>query len=228
MSNDSTTPLPDDPAALIGMWDRVVGDHVEESSPHMSSETPASQPASEPPKFARREVLPLNSGNKRIKPGETCVITVRPQRPQFQPERLFISGFEPRSEPTSLEIAPMPKRPWWKFWARRPDPQVHQLTLAIAALHSEISAIRAGGARSTGASDWDVQDISIGNKSQFAQAGAIPGDIFSNLSIDSFVHFDTVKPGMDVCIGVTYRGSVKDGVVFSGGMLGTSSVDYQN
>jgi hypothetical protein len=88
MSNDSTTPLPSDPAALIGMWDRVVGDHAEESSPHMSAETP---PA-DPPSFARREVLPMNSGDKRCAYRDIIEIDGCPKRPAFRPERFFIQN----------------------------------------------------------------------------------------------------------------------------------------
>ena len=176
--------------------------------------------------LARREVLPLHSGDKRIKPGETYVVRVRPQRAAFRPERLFISSFEPRVDDESIAVPEMPKRAWWKFWARRPDPQVHQLTVAIAALQNQLAHMRASTSRSCGASDWDVNDISIGNKSQFAQAGSLPGDMFSSNSIDTFVSFDTAQTAMDICITVTYRGPIKAGVHFSGGMLGTSAV-YQ-
>ena len=49
-----------------------------------------------------------------------------------------------------------------------------------------------------GAADWIVNDIKIGNRSQFSQAGDVPGDMFANTSIDSFVTFETAQTAMDV------------------------------
>lgn len=180
--------------------------------------------ATQPTMYARREALPLSSGSKRIKPGETATIMSRPQRPAFRPERFFVSGFEPA--PTAIVVSPPPRRPWWKFWARRPNLQMFELQSAIATLHNELSEFRARKSQTCGAGDWEIHDITIGNKSQFAQAGALPGDMFSNLAIDSFVSFDTVETAMDICVTVTYRGPHKEGVPFSGGMLGTSHVRY--
>jgi hypothetical protein len=133
----------------------------------------------DPPAFARREVLPLNSGSTGVTAPNTLIITSRPQRPAYRPERMFVSG-----------------------------PIVTSSGLATG----------------EGASAWLIQDISIGNKSQFAQAGAIPGDIFANLSIDSFVSFDTVQTAMDVTVTVSYVGTSESAVSFFGGMLGTSAV----
>ena len=131
-----------------------------------------------PPTFARREALPLNSGNVfATTAAPTLQITSRPQRPAFRPERLFVS-------------------------------------------------IPVGGASTDTAAAWIIQDVSIGNKSQFAQSGALPGDMFANLSIDSFVSFDTVQTAMDVTITVTYVGGAgsEATIYFYGGMLGTSAV----
>jgi hypothetical protein len=133
----------------------------------------------DPPAFARREVLPLNSGSTGVTAPNTLIITSRPQRPAYRPERMFVSG-----------------------------PIVTNSGLATGET----------------ASAWLIQDISIGNKSQFAQAGAIPGDIFANLSIDSFVSFDTVQTAMDVTVTVSYVGTSESAVSFFGGMLGTSAV----
>lgn len=173
------------------------------------------------PTYARR-ALPLSSGTHRIKPGETYTVRARPQLPAFRPERFFVSGFEPA--PTAIVLSPPPRRPWWKFWARRPNLQMYDLQSAIVTLRNELSELRARKAPTCGAGDWEILDITIGNKSQFAQAGALPGDMFSNLAIDSFVSFDTAQTAMDVCVTVTYRGPHKEGVPFSGGMLGTSAV----
>lgn len=74
-----------------------------------------------------------------------------------------------------------------------------------------------------GAGDWLINDIIIGNRSQFAQAGNLPGDLFSNTAIDSFVTFDTCQTAMDVRLLVTYVGPVKEGCAFTGAMLGTAA-----
>ena len=51
-----------------------------------------------------------------------------------------------------------------------------------------------------------INDVTIGNRSQFAQSGALPGDMFANNSIDSFVTFETAQTAMDVTMIVTYIG----------------------
>lgn len=97
--------------------------------------------------------------------------------------------------------SPEYKVPWWK----RPL----MPWLAIPETH--------------GAADWIINDISIGNRSQLAQCGSLPGDMFSNLAIDSFVTFDTCQTAMDVKVIVTYIGPIKQGCPFTGAMLGTSA-----
>ena len=76
-------------------------------------------------------------------------------------------------------------------------------------------------AQGIGAADWLVNDIRIGHRSQFSQAGDIPGDIFAATAIDSFVLFETVRTAMDVEITVTYIGPCHRGLPFYGAMIGT-------
>ena len=156
---------------------RGFGGHAEWHGLHLPARNYITE--MDPPAFARREVLPLNSGSTGVTAPNTLIITSRPQRPAYRPERMFVSG-----------------------------PIVTNSGLATGET----------------ASAWLIQDISIGNKSQFAQAGAIPGDIFANLSIDSFVSFDTVQTAMDVTVTVSYVGTSESAVSFFGGMLGTSAV----
>jgi hypothetical protein len=242
-----TEPLPskDD---LLKAWQQIVGDAppppptaaatpapvtiddakrvVEEATSHTRTANAPSLPSNI---VARREVLPLNSGSKRVRPGETIQITARPQRSAFRPERFYVSSHAPAEAFEPFAVAPMPKRPWWKFWARRPDPQVHQLSLAIASLQYELGAIRKGAIYHGGAADWEINDITIGNKSQLAQAGSLPGDMFASTSIDSFISFDTALTAMDVVVTATYRGPIKEGAFFSAAMIGTSAVfEYQH
>jgi hypothetical protein len=71
-----------------------------------------------------------------------------------------------------------------------------------------------------GASDWVVKDIKIAGRSQFCQAGDVPGDVFSTKAIGSFVRFKAVGGAMDVDLSVTYIGTHKTGCPFFGALTG--------
>jgi hypothetical protein len=75
-----------------------------------------------------------------------------------------------------------------------------------------------------GAADWICNDIKIGNVSQFVQSGDVPGDLFSNNAIDTFVRFDPAQTAMDVVVVVTYIGLNESGCPFFGAMVGTAAV----
>ena len=77
---------------------------------------------------------------------------------------------------------------------------------------------------SGGAADWIVNDIKIGNRSQFVQSGDVPGDLFATNAIDTFVRFDTAQTAMDVVVVVTYIGMNESGCPFFGAMVGTAAV----
>lgn len=92
------------------------------------------------------------------------------------------------------------KGPWWKrLWPWYKAPQLK------------------------GASDWVIHDIRIGNRSQFAQAGSIPADMFRSGAIDSFVTFETAQTAMDVKFIVEYIGANPKGEVFYASVLGTAA-----
>ena len=74
-----------------------------------------------------------------------------------------------------------------------------------------------------GAANWVINDITIGNRSQFAQAGPLPGDMFSNVAIDSFVTFETAQTAMDITMIVTYN-AAEGSSVFYGAIIGTAAV----
>jgi hypothetical protein len=78
--------------------------------------------------------------------------------------------------------------------------------------------------QSKGASDWIINDILIGHRSQFAQSGDIPADMFRSNAIDSFVSFETAQTAMDVSVVATYIGSNPKGEVFYASMVGTAAV----
>ncbi len=75
-----------------------------------------------------------------------------------------------------------------------------------------------------GAADWIVNDIKIGNRSQFSQSGDIPGDMFATNAIDGFVSFETAQTAMDVVMVVTYIGSNESGVPFYASIVGTAAI----
>jgi hypothetical protein len=85
-----------------------------------------------------------------------------------------------------------------------------------------VSSSDIGGGGS--AANWIVNDITIGNRSQFAQSGALPGDMFSSVAIDSFVTFETAQTAMDVVMIVTYQGGTEGGTPFYGSIIGTAAV----
>ena len=85
-----------------------------------------------------------------------------------------------------------------------------------------VSSADIGGSGS--AATWIINDITIGNRSQFAQSGALPGDMFANVAIDSFVTFETAQTAMDVVMIVTYQGATEGGTPFYGSIIGTAAV----
>jgi len=142
---------------------------------HNGGIAPAAYLAPAPaPTQAQRQGLPMNSGQQTFAFGDTALITSRPQKPAFRPERVFIS------------------------------PPI--------------------GA-TAGAAAWFVNDITIGNVSQLAQSGGLPGDMFANQSIDSFVTFQTAQTAMDVTMSITLiESGIEVAPAFYGGIIGTAAV----
>lgn len=50
--------------------------------------------------------------------------------------------------------------------------------------------------------DIVVVDVKIGNRSQLVAAGALPGAIFSEVSVDVFTHWDTAEVGNQIVLTV--------------------------
>ena len=74
------------------------------------------------------------------------------------------------------------------------------------------------------ASDWIVNDIAIDGKSQLAQSGDIPGDMFAAEAIDAFVRLDVVPPNGRLEIAATYVGYGSGGARFQCSVLGECAV----
>ena len=71
--------------------------------------------------------------------------------------------------------------------------------------------------------DWVIVDILIGGRSQFAQAGEIPGDAFAMSAFDSFLSFETCQTAMDIEFRVRYVGDNPEGATFEAKMIGTAA-----
>jgi hypothetical protein len=72
--------------------------------------------------------------------------------------------------------------------------------------------------------DWIVNDIKVGNRSQFSQSGDVPGEVFANTTIDAFVSFETVQTAMDFVMLVTFIGASESGAPFFCAVLGTAAL----
>src|ERR1041384_6659367 len=73
-------------------------------------------------------------------------------------------------------------------------------------------------------SSWIVNDVKVGNRSQFAQSGDVPGEMFAATTIDGYVSMETVQTAMDFVIVVTFIGDNNAGAPFVCGVLGTAAV----
>lgn len=72
---------------------------------------------------------------------------------------------------------------------------------------------------STIAPSFGVADIKVGTQSQLVASGEIPGELFSEVAIDTHMHFTTAEIGNQVII--TARNKTTDDVEFSAGVMGT-------
>lgn len=68
--------------------------------------------------------------------------------------------------------------------------------------------------------DFGIQDIKVGNQSQFAQSVEVPGAVFTEVSIDTNVTFDTAEIGNQISILVRNKGT-EDNLEFTAAALGT-------
>lgn len=53
------------------------------------------------------------------------------------------------------------------------------------------------------APSFTIQDIKVGNVSQFPNAGDIPGEVFAQNSFDDGIRFDTVNPAINLQVALT-------------------------
>ena len=67
--------------------------------------------------------------------------------------------------------------------------------------------------------DFGVRDIKVGNQSQLVQSVEIPGALFTEVSIDTNVAFDTAEVGNQISVDV--RNKTAGTINFSAGSIGT-------
>jgi hypothetical protein len=140
-------------------------------------------------------------------------VTYVGKNPEGLPFFASVMGSRPDQNPTKVPI-------------RTPDPlQVsRQATIRVSepSMTFRIERFIIEDANTEGgAADWIVNDLRIGNRSQFVQSGGIPGDLFATTAIDTFVKFDAWLLGMMIEIDVTYIGLNKEGAAFCGRFEGT-------
>jgi len=70
--------------------------------------------------------------------------------------------------------------------------------------------------------DFRVVDVRIGQRSQLVAAGALPGAIFSEVSVDVFTHWDTAEVGNEVVLTVTNTAAANR--TFEAAMLGGAAL----
>lgn len=73
-----------------------------------------------------------------------------------------------------------------------------------------------------GTADWIVNDVKVDGKTQFAQPGDVPGDMFASGAIDSFVSFAACREKFELI--VTYIGSNPEGVHFYAAAIGSADL----
>lgn len=67
--------------------------------------------------------------------------------------------------------------------------------------------------------DFGVRDVKVGNQSQFVQSVEVPGALFTEVSIDTNVAFDTAEVGNQISVDV--RNKTAGTINFSAGSIGT-------
>ena len=72
---------------------------------------------------------------------------------------------------------------------------------------------------SDSAFDFGVQDVKVGNTSQLVSGGEVPAALFTEVAIDTHVHFKTAEIGNQISVSV--RNKTIGEIEFSAGIVGT-------
>jgi len=213
MSNQQGGALtPAQRTALLGAWYNIVGNHPAYYARghhgayggYLMGADPAAGPLAGPPMPMPPPPPPAPAHHGHhgygIPPRNWLVEQAGPDRAQR--EVLPMSTGVPILPTQSAQITGRPQAPAWRC---------ERFVISNAGT--------AGGA-----ADWIVNDIKIGNRSQFVQSGDVPGDMFATNAIDTYVSFETAQTAMDVVVVVTYIGMNESGVPFYASMVGTAAL----
>ena len=159
----------------------------------------------------------VEHGLSSIEHGLSSILGVPHAGPGIRPRNLLVE--DPGPDRAGREVLPM------STGVAILPTQSAQITARPqrVAFRPERVFISAAGT-SGGAADWVVNDIKIGNRSQFSQSGDVPGDMFATNAIDGFVSFETAQTAMDVVMVVTYIGLNESGVPFFASIVGTAAI----
>lgn len=141
------------------------------------------------------------------------VTYVGTRSPEGIPFFAAATGSRPAQNPTVVPIA-----------ARDPIQPTSRMTIRVSAPSTDFRIERfiiEDGNTEGGSADWIVNDLRIGNRSQFKQSGDIPGDLFATNAIATFVKFDSWPADATIEIDVTYIGLREDGALFGARLEGT-------
>ena len=122
-------------------------------------------------------------------------------------------GSPPPQRPTILQVAS--KEPLQPAVKTTITARIQNASFQVHRLEIENSGTAGGCA------DWFVEDLRINGKTQFAQPGPIPGDLFATTALDSFVKLETCTAGNAIEIDMHYIGPNPQGAIFTAHFEGT-------
>jgi hypothetical protein len=151
------------------------------------------------------------------------VVTYVGPNPEGVPFFASVVGRKPRQRPTIVPIASKTALPPMK-----PSGAVAKATISARVQNAtfQMSLLEIDdGDTAGGAADWLVEDLRVNGRTQFAQPGPIPGDMFSTTAIDSFVKIEPCEAGNAIEIDVNYIGLNESGAIFAARLEGTVTRD---
>lgn len=158
-------------------------------------------------------------------PPSAITITTRPQQ-AFRPERLMIAGTVVGKEMVP-ETKFVPCTACETRWAEHGNDDDDNDTYCETCDDLGGKVVETGELveRNVMRVPWSIEDITIGDRGQLAQSGAIPGDMFSASAIDNYMSLDATQEGQPIRIVVRYTGDVPDGELFHAALIGTTIGD---
>jgi hypothetical protein len=69
---------------------------------------------------------------------------------------------------------------------------------------------------------WIIEDIAMGDRSQFVEVGEIPGNLFAVGAPDAFVSMESAGANTEIRFRVRYTGDKPEGEIFRAALIGTT------